>query len=184
VTGADVNHENRHIPLTDSHLATSTRFVTAASPTAPRAPAFSGFPPPYPPPRLRSWFVTSGRGHAWSRPPCLRVLERDARPVALARRRVLAPDPASFEPAPIGCDGLVDIRRGRTAVAAHGAVESSNDTRCTVPSAASHRFARRCLRHLLDTATTATPGSIAAAATIRGQLASSDPLTAATWLRS
>jgi hypothetical protein len=105
--------------------------------------------------------------------------ERDAPPAVPARCNVPARRRFVVEPAPAGCDALVGTRHVRTAAASLAAAGTSNDTRCTAPSSASHCFARPADDSDHATVTTgsttaagsitatATAGSITAAATRR-----------------
>lgn len=176
MTRADVSQKNRHILSADSMLAAPTWLVTAAPHSAPGLPGFSGVPPPFQAPPTRSWRVTSGQLAAT---PAVRLgLERDAPPAVPARCNVPARRPFVVEPAPAGCDALVDNRHVRTAAASLAAAGTSNDTRCTAPSSASHSFARPADDGDHATATTTT-GSITATAT-----ATAGSITAAVTRRS
>jgi hypothetical protein len=197
VTRADVSHENRPNPSTNSRLAAPTWLVTAAPRSAPGLPDFSGFPLPFQAPPTRSWRVTSGPVAA---SPAVRLEpERDAPPAVLARCNVPARGRFVVEPAPAGCDALVDIRPVRIAAASIAVAGTSNDTRCTAPSSASHCFARSPDDGDHATATPPDPSppppppdpsppppplDPSPPPLSGGQLAPADPLTAATWIRS
>jgi hypothetical protein len=163
VTRPHVNHENPHLPSTNSRLVASTWLVTAARRSAPGLPDFSGVPPPFQAPPARSWRVTSGPVAATS---AVRLgLARDTPPAASAPCNVPVRDPFVVEPAPAGCDALVGIRPARTAAASLAAAGTSNDTRCTAPSWASHCLAPTPPPMAITPPPQPPPGAITAAAT-------------------